>query len=116
MNRFAKLLPVILALPLCALAAGAQLFKCKDAAGSVTYTDSECSKLGLSPAGEIKDRTSVMPAQKAPAAPPLMPAATARETAPPNQNSEVAPATPARRCFTVKTATGTAERCNDVSE
>jgi hypothetical protein len=34
MTRFVKLLPAILALPLCAQAAAPQMFKCKDADGN----------------------------------------------------------------------------------
>ncbi len=83
MIRFAKLLSAILALPLCAQAAGPQLFKCKDAAGRITYAGRECSELGLSSAGEIKDRTSVTPALKVPAAPPPVPDAADKVAAPP---------------------------------
>ena len=61
MTRFVKLLPAILAFPLCAQAAEPQVFKCKDAAGRITYAGRECSELGLSSAGEIKDRTNVTP-------------------------------------------------------
>ena len=104
MIRFVKLLPAILALPLCAQAAAPQMFKCKDAAGRITYAGRECSELGLSSAGEIKDRTTITPALKAPAAPPAVPDAADKVAAPPSQSSEGAPATPARRCFTVKTA------------
>jgi hypothetical protein len=116
MTRFVKLLPAILALPLCVQAAAPQIFKCKDAAGRITYAGRECGELGLSSAGEIKDRSTVTPALKAPAAPPPVPEAADKVAAPPSQSSEGAPAIPARRCFTVKTAKGTAERCNDVPE
>jgi hypothetical protein len=84
MIRFAKLLLAILALPLCAQAAGPLLFKCKDAVGRVTYASSECGELGLNSAGEIKDRTSVSPAMKAPAAPPPVPDAASNVVAPPS--------------------------------
>jgi hypothetical protein len=84
MTRFVKLLPAFLALPLCVQAAEPQLFKCKDAVGRVTYASSECGELGLSSAGEIKDRTSVSPAMKAPAAPPPVPDAASNVVAPPS--------------------------------
>jgi hypothetical protein len=116
MTRFVKLLPVILALSLCAQAAAPQTFKCKDAAGRITYAGRECSELGLSSAGEVKDRSSVTPALKVPEAPHAVPGAAAKVAAPPSESSEGAPAPPERRCFTVKTAKGTAERCNDVPE
>ena len=115
-TRFVKLLPAILALALCAQAAAPQMFKCKDAAGRITYAGRECSELGLSSAGEIKDRTSVTPALEAPAAPPAVPDAADKVAAPPSQSSEGAPAITRNKCFTVKTAKGTAERCNDVPE
>jgi hypothetical protein len=116
MTRFVKLLPAILALPLCAQAAAPQVFKCKDAAGKITYAGKACSELGLSSAGEIKDRSTVTPALKFPAAPPAVPDAADKVAAPPSQSSEVAPTFRANRCFTVKTAKGTVERCNDVPE
>jgi hypothetical protein len=116
MIRFVKLLPAILALPFLAQAAGPQLFKCKDAAGSITYAGRECSELGLGSAGEIKDRSTVAPALKVPAAPAPVPDAADSVAVPPSQSREGASATPARRCFTVKTAKGTVERCNDVPE
>jgi hypothetical protein len=117
MTRFVKILPAILALPLCAQAAAPQMFKCKDAAGRITYAGKECTELGLSSAGEVKGRTSVTPALKVPLrAPPPVPDAADKVAAPPSQSSEGAPVIPARRCFTVKTAKGTAERCNDAPE
>jgi len=116
MTRFAKLLPAILALPLCAQAAGPEVFKCKDAAGRITYAGRECSELGLSSAGEIKDRSNVTPALKVPAARPPVPDAADEEAAPPSQRSEGAPAITRSKCFTVKTAKGTVERCNDVPQ
>jgi len=112
----ARLLVAFLALPLCAQAAGPQVFKCKDATGRITYTNRECNELGLISAGEIENRTTVAPAFKAPAAPPAKPEAADKIATPSSQNSEVAPTTPERRCFTVKTAKGTTERCNDVPE
>jgi hypothetical protein len=83
MTRFVKLLPAILALPLCAQAAGPELFKYKDAAGRITYAGRECRELGLSSAGEIKDRSTLTPALKVPVAPPPVPDAADKEAAPP---------------------------------
>jgi hypothetical protein len=57
MIRFLRLLPAILAFLLCAQAAEPQVFKCKDAAGRITYAGRECSDLALSSAGEVKDRS-----------------------------------------------------------
>ena len=45
-----------------------------------------------------------------------VPDAADKVAAPLSQSSEAAPATPARRCFRMKTAKGAAERCNDVPE
>ena len=112
MTRLIKLLLAILALPLCVQAAAPQMFKCKDADGRITYAGRECSELGLSSAGEVKERVNVTPALKVPAAPPAVPDAAAKDAAPPSQSGNGAPANPARRCF--KTAKG--ERCDDVPE
>lgn len=112
MTRLINLLPAILALPLCVQAAEPQMFKCKDAAGRITYAGRECSELGLSSAGEVKGRVMVTPALKVPAAPPAATDAAARDAATPSKSSDGAPANPARRCF--KTAKG--ERCDDVPE
>ena len=116
MTRLVKLLPAMLALSLCAQAAAQQLYKCKDAAGRITYAGRECKELGLSSAGEIRDRSSVTPALKLPEPRRAAPEPAARVEAPPGGASEVAPTTPKRRCFTVKTEKGTVTRCNDVPE
>jgi nucleoid-associated protein YgaU len=44
----------------------AELTKCVDAAGKVTYSSEACEKQGLKPAGPIKERTTVLPAQSPP--------------------------------------------------
>jgi len=99
----------------CAQAAAQQMYKCKDAAGKITYASRECKDIGLSSAGEVKGRASIAPAYKAPKSP-----AAARPK--PAAAAQGAPAaadaakTPERRCFTVKTAKGTATRCNDVPD
>ena len=106
-----KMLIAAVAFLFCAQAAAQALHKCRDAGGKVTYASQECEVLGLKPAGEIQDRSSVAPAVKAP---PRVPAAKkptpapAAEAAPPAE-----PPKPDRRCFTVQTAKGTATRCND---
>jgi len=40
---------------------GAELNKCSDAFGRVTYTSESCAKEGLNPAGAIRDRVTVLP-------------------------------------------------------
>ena len=103
--------------------AAAQMFKCTDKAGKVTYSSARCSDLGLKDAGEIKDRLQVTPAPAAtPAAPP--PPAATRPSPPPVSGPVVQPETPApgaaaepqkeRRCFVVTGAGGKkVTRCND---
>ena len=98
----------------------AQTFKCTDAAGKITYSGKKCSELGLKDAGEVKDRLNVNPAYQPPTStqgerprPPsaAAPAPEVRTTETPAAAEE--PATPERRCFTVKTAKGNVTRCND---
>jgi len=110
-----KALLVLLALALCAPAAAQQMYKCKDAAGKFTYSGQPCEDLGLSPGGEVKGKTSVAPAFKAPPKAPhdAAKAASAAKPSPAAKAAE-APKEPERRCFTVKTAKGTSTRCNDV--
>ena len=94
--------------------AGAQqVYKCRDAAGKVTYASHPCADLGMRSAGEVKDNVNVAPAQKVPPRPAAPPPATAAQSAPPPAEK---PAEPERRCFVVKTAKGTATRCNDKPE
>jgi hypothetical protein len=118
-----RILLAAVALSFCAQAAAQQVHKCRDAAGKVTYASQECEKLGLKPAGEIQDRTSVAPAYKPPkpAAKPATKsdaksddkpdaktdakAAAQKDTVAPDKAREPGE----RRCF--KTAKGT--RCND---
>jgi hypothetical protein len=55
-----RFLALIFALaPLCVQAA--ELNKCSDAFGRVTYTSETCAKEGLAPAGAIRDRVTVLP-------------------------------------------------------
>ncbi|MGQ0509088.1 MAG: DUF4124 domain-containing protein [Betaproteobacteria bacterium] len=99
--------------------AGAQMFKCQDAAGKITYSSQPCAEIGLKSAGEVQEKVNVAPAYKPPPAPkppptqarpPAKPAA-GPAAAEPEKKKE-----PERRCFVVKTPTGTATRCNDVPE
>lgn len=109
-----KILIAILMSGFCAAAAAQGMYKCKDAAGKITYAGNECHLLGLESAGEVKGEASVAPAFKAPAtqrpvySPPPPPAAE-----PPVPSPEASAEKPDRRCFVVKTAKGTATRCND---
>jgi hypothetical protein len=102
---------------LCAAQAAAQpLHKCRDAAGKVTYASQDCEVLGLKPAGEIRDRSNVAPAFKAP--PPAAartkpaPAAKAASAAGQAAKKDAEKEEQDRRCF--KTAKGT--RCNDTPD
>jgi len=108
---FAALLPGV---------AGAQLFKCADARGKITYTGTKCSELGLKDVGEVPERINVSPAYRAPAGsasrpPPPTPAAQTPE--PPKPAADGEEQNPNRRCFTVAVGKGkTATRCNDKPE
>ena len=109
---------------LCAAAAAQGMYKCKDATGKITYSGKACHLMGLTDAGEVTGRASVVPAVKppppgrAPAAAKTAAAKTAAaKSAPPAEKSVAkVPTPPERRCFTVKTAKGTATRCNDKPE
>ncbi len=111
---------VAISIALASSGAWAQMFKCTNAAGKVTYSGQKCSALGLKDAGEVKERIQSAPGDR-PAA-----AAGARRpaSAPPNaQAKDADPPPPAakaddadRRCFSVKTAKGTSMRCGDKPE
>lgn len=116
MNFIAKFCIAASASLLCAQAPAQTLYKCKDAAGKLTYADNECARLGLTPAGEVTGRITVQPALKAPAAAPGgAPAEIAKPNpappakAAPAEGGEAVVGEDGRRCF--KTAKGT--RCND---
>ena len=116
MNRIAKFCFAASASLLCAQAAAQGMYKCKDAAGKITYSGSECHLLGLTSAGEVTGRANVTPALKVPPAPPLVlppPPAPAASAEPVDSG---APKEGDRRCFVVKTGKGTATRCNDTPE
>jgi hypothetical protein len=93
----------------------AQTFKCRDAAGRITYSGRACNELGLKDAGEVPDRLNTSPAYRAPDRPAPAPAPKAEAPAKPAESAEAdkAKAEPERRCFTVKTAKGNVTRCND---
>jgi len=110
MKSIAKTCVVALALALGDGVSAQDLYKCKDAAGRITYSGKECSMLGLTSAGEVKGRASISSAPKL-QPPPKSPAPAASAAAPPAPApaSESAPKEPQRRCFAVKGGT----RCND---
>jgi hypothetical protein len=107
----------------CSTAAAAQgMYKCKDAAGKITYAGNECHLLGLTPAGEVKGKANVAPAVRAPAPRPaepiVLPPSDAAANAPaPDPAPEADVQKADRRCFVVKTGKGgTATRCNDTPD
>jgi len=120
MNFIAKFCITASASLLCAQAAAQTLYKCKDAAGKLTYADAECNRLGLTPAGEVTGRITVQPAFKAPevvpGGPPPPEAAKPNPAPPvkaaPAEGGEAVVGQDGRRCF--KTANGT--RCNDAPD
>ena len=93
-------------------AAGAQMFKCADKAGKITYSSQACNELGLKDAGEVKDRLQITPAPP-PSARPAAPASSSSQApqVPPAPAATEEPK-PDRRCFTTKSGT----RCNDSRE
>jgi hypothetical protein len=104
----------VLAFLLCHEAA-AQMFKCTDKAGKVTYSGTKCADLGLKDVGEVKDRIQVTPAPPESAAPPPPSGARVQsdDQAKPAAAAEP-PKEPERRCFTTRNAKGaTVTRCND---
>jgi hypothetical protein len=119
MNGIAKLILASSALLLSG-ELGAQIFKCINAAGKITYSGTSCSELGLKDAGEVKNRLNVNPAYRPPAPAPEikspLSSAPAAASKAPNTDAPAAaaePADPERRCFTVHTAKGNVTRCND---
>ncbi len=135
MNRPGRITLTLLALALGPQAGADELYKCKNAAGKITYSGQECSQIGLTSAGEVKGKTNITPALKFPAPPieargtagqaskpaPGVPAtggsgAAAAAAAPAAQPVAAGEEDPNRRCFSVKTAKGTSTRCNDVPE
>jgi hypothetical protein len=98
-------------------AAAQGMFKCKDAAGKITYSGRECHLIGLSDAGEVTGRAIVTPIVKTPPSAPVPVSAAPAEAAPSPASQSAAnskePVVPEKRCFTIKTSKGTATRCND---
>ncbi|MFM9982859.1 MAG: hypothetical protein ACKVP9_18290 [Burkholderiales bacterium] len=134
MNRPGRITLTLLALALGPQAGANELYKCKNAAGKITYSGQECSQIGLTSAGEVKGKTNITPALKFPA-PPIEARGTAGQASKPAPGvpstggsgaaAAAAPAAqpvaageddPNRRCFNVKTAKGTSTRCNDTPE
>ncbi len=135
MNRPGRITLTLLALALGPQAGADELYKCKNAAGKITYSGQECSQIGLTSAGEVKGKTNITPALKFPA-PPIEARGTAGQASKPapggpatgGSGTAAAAAAPAaqpvaageedpnRRCFNVKTAKGTSTRCNDTPE
>ena len=113
----ARWIVVLLSLS-CSMVLAQGLHKCKDAAGKITYAGQECEDLGLKPAGDIQERSSVAPAYRPPPPSAARPKPGAAKAATPSPATQGTPAPaaegadPERRCF--KTAKGF--RCNDVPE
>src|SRR5207237_5523460 len=84
----------------------AQIFKCTNAAGKITYSGTKCSELGLKDAGEVKDRLNVNPAYRPSARAIGSRSSPAPAAKAPNTEMPAAAADPAkeRRCFTIHTA------------
>src|SRR5262252_2641521 len=82
----------------------AQIYKCSDANGKITYSGKKCSDLGLKDAGEVKDTIQTAPGYRpsikyeGPRTPPPAPAPAAQAPAPPPAPAQE-PEPPARRCF-----------------
>jgi len=72
----------------------ADLYKCRDQAGRITYSSSACEKQGLKPAGAIRDRTTVVPSERLTHRPkPPAPATPAPRGDPPGADKPVDPST-----------------------
>src|SRR5262245_12286784 len=110
MNNILRPAFAILALLACT-SAGAQTYNCEGADGKVTYGDKPCAP-GKKDEGKVPDHLSTTPAPKKRQAASPPPADKADKPQAKRAAAKPAPQ-PERRCFTVKTATGTATRCND---
>lgn len=96
-------------LTICTVASADETYKCKDAAGKITYSGKECKLMGLTSAGEVKGQASVVSVPPVKPSPPSRP----RASAPPPPPVAKKPEEPKRRCFAVK---GGGTRCNDEPE
>lgn len=108
-------------LPALALAiateAGAQTYKCKDAAGRITYSSQDCAAIGLISAGEVQEKVNVAPAYKPPPQPQPPPSQAVKPAPKPAPAAaEAEKKKPERRCFVVQTPSGPVTRCNEVPE
>ena len=120
-----RLLAAALALAFCAHAQ-AQMFKCRDAAGKITYSSEDCKKIGLAPAGPIKqNQVTVAPALKPKAAPPAKVKPGAESSEGPTDYSEFKEQLNKEkskgdvrkpRCFIVQTPMGTTTKCLDKAD
>jgi len=112
-----RILFLTLAIALGAPAAAQEMFKCKNAAGKITYTSRECGELGLSSGGPITGRISGLsaPGPESPAKPkPPAPAGKAPAPSAGSQPRADAEKAPGRNCVTVKLGKGNiTTRCDD---
>jgi hypothetical protein len=94
--------------------AAAQMFKCTDAAGKVTYSSTTCKDLGLKDAGPVQDRIQITPAPVPSSAPQRAQRPAQEQPVEKPAAAEEAAKAPERRCFTVTTKSGgKVTRCND---
>ena len=115
----------MLSLALCA-PVQAQMFKCRDAAGKITYSSEDCKKIGLAPAGAVKEgQVTVAPGltPKAPAVAAKPKPGTERSEGPADysefkQELEAKKGGGERkpRCFIVQTPMGTTTKCLDKAD
>ena len=121
-----RLLAAALTLAFCAHAQ-AQMFKCSDAAGKITYSSEDCKKIGLAPAGPIKEnQVTVAPSLKPKAATPPKVKPGAESSEGPTDYSEFKQqldkeknkdgGTRKPRCFIVQTPMGNTTKCLDKAD
>jgi hypothetical protein len=111
MNEIARIAVAVAVLLPCHQVA-AQMYKCTDAAGRISYSSTECSALGLKDVGEVKDRLNTSPAYK----PPPGSTRSSPSSAAPVPSAPAAaapPSEPDRRCFTTTVKGKSVTRCND---
>jgi hypothetical protein len=80
------------------VAADAQVtYKCTDSARKITYSNIRCENQGLQPAGDVRDRITVLPAQSSPAPSRQRPRGEgkgAEEREPQGSGTQIKPANP----------------------